>query len=152
MADYYTKLSFMVPFKGEAAEFFQGLLQYCDKLGCGDDPPADMEPRLLEAAKECWFSAEDNTPGVNVVAQDDELGVSDDDGCPCLDQIAEAIHQTLKRFKMPDIVSFRWSNDCSKPRTDAYGGGAVVISARRKRWLNTHSWTEEVKEKWSKKR
>jgi len=37
-------------------------------------------------------------------------------------------------------VEFEWSNDCSKPRVDAYGGGAVIITARKIKSMSTTEW------------
>ena len=33
-----------------------------------------------------------------------------------------------------------WSNDCSKPRVDAFGGGAAFITARKIKSINTGEW------------
>lgn len=40
---------------------------------------------------------------------------------------------------------FEYSNTCSKPRSDAYGGGAVVFTRTTEKWMNTYSWmTKEI--------
>jgi hypothetical protein len=37
-------------------------------------------------------------------------------------------------------VTFEWSHDCSKPRVDAYGGGAAIITAKRIKTMSTCEW------------
>jgi hypothetical protein len=40
-------------------------------------------------------------------------------------------------------VTFEWSHDCSKPRADAYGGGAALITAKNIKTMNTSDWLQE---------
>jgi len=37
-------------------------------------------------------------------------------------------------------VALEWSHDCSKPRVDAFGGGAALITARKIKTINTGEW------------
>lgn len=50
--------------------------------------------------------------------------------------LGDAIHHVLAKHKSDNIVCFQWSYSCSKPRLDAYGGGAMVVSRRgwTRRW------------------
>ena len=50
------------------------------------------------------------------------------DEYPHVDLIAAAIHETLKKYNLEQVVAFEWSHDASRPVHDAYGGGAAVIS------------------------
>jgi hypothetical protein len=40
-------------------------------------------------------------------------------------------------------VAFEWSHDCSRPLTDAYGGGAVLITAKGIKTMSTRQWLRE---------
>jgi len=40
-------------------------------------------------------------------------------------------------------VTFEWSHDCSKPRVDAYGGGAAVITAQEIKTMSTAAWLNQ---------
>jgi hypothetical protein len=53
--------------------------------------------------------------------------------------------QILTEFKFKDSVTFEWSHDCSKPRTDTYGGGAAVITKAGLETMNTSEWIRRVR-------
>ena len=44
------------------------------------------------------------------------------------------------QFDPRGSASLEWSHACSKPRTDAFGGGAAFISARNINSLSTAVW------------
>ena len=50
------------------------------------------------------------------------------------------LHPLLRTYDPTGRVTFEWAFDCSKPRTDAYGGGAAIITARRIKTMNTSEW------------
>jgi len=60
-----------------------------------------------------------------------------------IDAVCAFIQHLLQRFQLTYRVSFEWSHDCSKPRTDAFGGGAAVISAKEIKTLTTSGWLQE---------
>ena len=39
------------------------------------------------------------------------------------DALCIFIQHLLQKFSFAEGIAFEWSHDCSKPRTDAYGGG-----------------------------
>jgi hypothetical protein len=57
-----------------------------------------------------------------------------------LDAVCVFIQHLLQRFDAAGHVTFEWSHDCSKPRVDAYGGGAALITARKIRTFKTAEW------------
>lgn len=63
-----------------------------------------------------------------------------------IDAVCAFIQHLLKKFNSEDRVEFEWSNDCSKPRTDAYGGGAAVITAKNITTMNTSQWLRQQAE------
>jgi hypothetical protein len=53
------------------------------------------------------------------------------------------IQHLLQKFDPQGRVAFEWSHDCSKPRVDAYGGGAAVITARAIKTMSTSAWLQK---------
>jgi hypothetical protein len=49
----------------------------------------------------------------------------------------------LQTFDPGGRVTFEWSHDCSKPRVDAYGGGAAIVTANEIKTMNTGQWLQE---------
>lgn len=62
------------------------------------------------------------------------------------DDLAELIHELICEFSLPPF-GFEWANTCSKPRLDAFGGGAVWITKDGFEWLSTNNWLEEQRAK-----
>jgi len=62
------------------------------------------------------------------------------DGESNLEQVIDLCSGLLNHFDSNKKIGFEWSLDCSKPRTDAYGGGAVCISKDKVVSMNTGSW------------
>lgn len=57
-----------------------------------------------------------------------------------VESVASFVQAFLKKFRPNDKWGMEWSNDCSRPRLDAFGGGAVVVYAKNVSWLTTHNW------------
>jgi hypothetical protein len=47
------------------------------------------------------------------------------------------IQHLLQRFDPASHATLEWSNDCSKPRMDAFGGGAAIITAKKIKSMST---------------
>ena len=60
-----------------------------------------------------------------------------------VDSACAFLQHLLQKFDLPDPVTFEWSHDCSKPRTDAYGGGAAIVTAQEIKTMSTSRWLEE---------
>jgi len=54
-----------------------------------------------------------------------------------IDAACAFIQHLLGRFTPEGHVTLEWSNDCSKPRVDAFGGGAALITARKIKSITT---------------
>ena len=50
----------------------------------------------------------------------------------------------LQKFKFAEGVMFEWSHDCSKPRTDAFGGGAAFVTTDQIKTFTTSEWLQQV--------
>ena len=59
-----------------------------------------------------------------------------------MDGVCAFVQHLVQKFNL-NPVSFEWSHDCSKPRTDAYGGGAAYITARDIQTLSTAAWLRQ---------
>ena len=71
------------------------------------------------------------------------LWVQDACGTPDLEFTAALLHHWLKHFNRAEAIGFSWSNTSSSPRTDGFGGGAVVIAANGIKWFSTHDWLQQ---------
>jgi len=57
-----------------------------------------------------------------------------------VDAVCLFIQHLLQKFDPQGRVSLEWSHDCSKPRVDAYGGGAAFITATEIKTMSTAAW------------
>lgn len=53
-------------------------------------------------------------------------------------------HQTVR---LNETVGFEWADTCSKPRLDAFGGGAMFVTATEIRGMHTSRWLAEQESK-----
>jgi hypothetical protein len=60
-----------------------------------------------------------------------------------MDALCAFIQHLLQKFDPRGRVEFEWSHDCSKPRVDAYGGGAAIITAKTIRMMSTCQWLHD---------
>lgn len=132
MADYYTHFSFEIPklHKGETEWLKAEIKRRQEIIDENDFPLFDAE-----------YSFD----------PDGTLWLHDSEGCN-LDNLALFVQEFIKQFRPKAIFGFEWSNDCSKPRLDAYGGGAVVITASHIYWINTSSWISKTIKQIEKRR
>jgi hypothetical protein len=54
------------------------------------------------------------------------------------------IQHLLEKFNFIPAVAFEWSHDCSKPLTDAFGGGAAYITATEIETFSTNEWLNQM--------
>ena len=137
MADYYTRFSLVVNLPSEEAQEYALELHHQATQGSqGDELPKDF-PKELENELENWqFNVEADDP-----AGAHGLWLHTEDGG--IDAVCAFIQHVLQKFDPKGKVTFEWSNDCSKPRTDAYGGGAAIITAKEIKTMSTGQWLME---------
>ena len=124
MANYYTQYSFEIV--GITPEEEQWLTQHLlqeDEDGCCPFP---------------FFGVEDEQNPRSIWIYDDEGG-SD------IDVLADTLRQFLTTFRPSQCIGFSWADTCSKPRLDSFGGGAVFITAKETRFMNTWDWLNNCK-------
>ena len=137
MANYFTNFSLQFRLPDAAAQTYAlNLALEASRINQGDEAPADF-PADLQSHTEDWCFDTD----ADVVEQHPALWLHSDSGG--IDAVCAFIQHLLQKFALPDVVAFEWSHDCSKPRTDAYGGGAAVITAQEIKSMSTGQWLRE---------
>ena len=139
MADYYTRFSLVLELPDQSAqEYALNLAQQAADTRFGEDPPAlppDFPASLVDVLEIWLFETEAQgslEPG--------KYGVWLHSGDGGIDAVCAFIQHLLRKFNPNGRVEFEWSNDCSKPRTDAYGGGGAIITARKIKSMTTYEW------------
>jgi hypothetical protein len=134
MADYYTKFSVILPLPDEAAQTYALDLAGKASRALMQDGPSDTLPDSIQDMIEVWNfeTVADNRDGKWGIWLNGEQGG--------VDAACAFIQHLLQKFIPQGRVEFEWSNDCSKPRVDAYGGGAVIITARKIKSMSTTEW------------
>ena len=142
MADYFTKFSFVIPVTPEQGEWLMQAHELASAIigniedgerGESAERPADLVSAALVLAE-----GRDGFPCLEVSHDAREGAVwvrSEDSGD--VDYAADLTQAFLRRFELNLVVAFQWANTCSKPRLDAFGGGAAVVSRRNIDWFST---------------
>ncbi len=134
MADYFTNFSLIVPLPSEAAEQYAlNLAEQAHHIRTGEEIPKEFPATLRDFVEDWHFATEAASPpnGPGVWLHSSQGGI---------DAVCAFIRRLLQRFNPDGSISLEWSNDCSKPRTDAYGGGAALITAKNIRSISTGEW------------
>lgn len=136
MADYFTNISFAFECSPEQAE---ALMEIRDRAWENLD-----EIELPEVVLKCVTL--DEIKAVFGAHNDHEIMLGDVDfeltsegfwvhgSAPYLEELAELIRVIVKPDKP---IGFEWSNDCTRHRLDAFGGGCCAIFKDRCEWMNT---------------
>jgi hypothetical protein len=134
MADYLTKFSLVVPLPNEAAcEYARDVAQQAARMQEGETIQAGFPETLLEHVEDWHFETEGDR-------DEGSLGVWLHSTNGGIDAVCAFIQHLLRRFSLRDFIALEWSNDCSKPQLDAYGGGAAIITAKRIKSVTTSEW------------
>ena len=138
MADYFTNLSLVLPLPDEAAQAYATeLARQAEAIRSGDEEiPAGFPASLTDALEDWCFDtvAEPSPRKCGVWLHSSNGGI---------DAVCAFIQHLLRTFQPEECVSFEWSHDCSKPRTDAFGGGAAFITARKIKTMSTGQWLHQ---------
>lgn len=113
MADYFTKFSAHLPMKSEDA----ANAALCFLVEARDASEGDDAPRFHGFDAVYDHLGPDGTP---------RLWIHSDCGSPddAVDFVQECATRDLTAAGLWALI---WSFDCSKPRIDAYGGGAILV-------------------------
>lgn len=66
-----------------------------------------------------------------------------DDVSGDVEQVIGFVLRLAQEFKLSGLWGFDFANTCSRPRVDAFGGGAHVIDLGARKsigWTSTHEW------------
>jgi hypothetical protein len=162
MADYFTEFSVVMQLPDQAAvDYIDKLLKRASEIAQEDKPlgaciltPENMDtqddcnmhdheaaacpegfPEELWECIENWqirYEMMSDSRGFQIWLRSDESG-DVDTACAIMQHI-------LKRYYPNDYATLSWSNTCSKPRTDGFGGGALFLTATEVKWMNTAKW------------
>jgi hypothetical protein len=134
MADYFTNFSLNVPLPDESAQVDAlKLAEDASAASLGEPTPADFPASLTHATEDWVFEtvAESSAGTWGLWLHSSSGGI---------DAVCAFIQHLLRKFQPGGCVSFEWSHDCTKPRTDAFGGGAAFITARQIKTMSTGQW------------
>jgi hypothetical protein len=141
MANYYTQFSLALPLadnaqKAWAKEVVDIVDEFCDDpdgFEASDDPLGILVNEHGEAPD--WL-------GLDATVDEDGLWIhSEESGSP--ERVVQIIQAFLKKFDPDGRFGFEWANTCSKPRLDAFSGGAVFITAHDADWNVPSQWLAE---------
>lgn len=137
MSNYFTNFSLRVSLPDAAAlTYALKIAQQASRLNQGEEAEPGF-PAELQASTEDWcFEVEGD-----VLNNEPRLWLHSSNGG--IDAVCAFIQHLLQKFALPDMVSFQWSHDCTKPKTDAYGGGAAIVTAKEIKTMSTHQWVSE---------
>jgi len=119
MADYYTHFHFVVPcdHPDDLVDTYRKLTADVENL----DEVADNHPIFADL--------DEIVLGLPTLTSRDG-GVVVDDNCEGdLAATCAVVKWMLTHSGTPDEIYFEWCNWCTKPRTDAYGGGASLVTS-----------------------
>jgi len=131
MADYFTNFSLILPIKDDAKKQYALNISHTASTHRYEESPlpADFPEQLKDLMEDWSFETE---------AEDEGIWLHSESGG--IDAVCAFIQHLLQKFDTTPFVAFEWSHDCSKPRTDAYGGGAAVITKTEIETMNTSDW------------
>jgi hypothetical protein len=137
MADYFTNFSVVINLASKAQQAYA--LDLADKATIAhrdEQLPEDFPEALKDAIEDWQFETEANESGT-------KHGLWLHSTYGGVDAVRAFIQHLLQKFDPQRYVAFQWSHDCSKPRTDAYGGGAAVITAQKIKTISTGAWLQK---------
>lgn len=130
MADYFTHFSCLLDVgTPENAALALDLYNKLSEEGASEGPPA--EGFLL--------SIQPEHGGTQLWLRDDVTGDPE--------RLIQFVKLCATEFGLTGYWGFQWSNACSRPRLDGFGGGAHVLdlaSGETVAWTDTDGWLAQV--------
>lgn len=134
MADYFTNFSMVLSLPSkEAQQYAIDLAAKATEALQSDTSPDDLPDSLKDVIEDWQFEIEAETNGNGLWLHSSNGGV---------DAVCAFIQHLLQRFDPDSCATLEWSHDCSKPRTDAFGGGAAFITAKNIKTITTGEWIQ----------
>jgi hypothetical protein len=124
MANYYTHVSFTICLLAEQMDW--AIAKLCDADDDDRTPGVDCVKEAAPANYDLVMTA-DGMKSAGLLRTPGRLWVTDQESVDvCL--LAERLQAIMRHFDIEGRGGFEYSEDCSKPRLGAYGGGACVIT------------------------
>jgi hypothetical protein len=134
MADYFTNFSVVLPLIKKQQEYaLQFVKQVEDYRNEGKPLLSDFPECIREVVEDWPFEVEAVKEGIWLNSQ---YG-GQESACVFIQHL-------LQKFDFAPTVAFEWSHDCSKPRTDAFGGGAAFITSTEIETFSTSEWLQKM--------
>ncbi|MFG1305196.1 hypothetical protein V5F34_13820 [Xanthobacter autotrophicus] len=130
MADYFTHFSCLLDVgtpdnAARALDLYNAL----SAEGASEDPPSDG----------FLLSIEPEHGGTQLWMRDDTTGDPE--------RLIEFVKRCATEFSLRGLWGFQYANTCSRPRINAFGGGAHVLNLATRAtvaWTYTNGWLAEV--------
>lgn len=137
MADYFTNFSVVINLASKAQQAHAlGLADKASIAHRDEQLPENFPKALMGATEEWQFETEaEGSGGKHGLWLHSSYGGVDS---ACL-----FIHHLLEKLDPKRYATLEWSHDCSRPRTDAYGGGAAFITAQKIKTVSTGAWLQK---------
>ena len=132
MADYFTNFSVILPLTKQQQAYAFEIAKQVEEHET-QEIPTDFPTSLNDEIENWTFETEITEKGLWLHSQ------SGGQESACV-----FIQHLLQKFDFAPAVSFDWSHDCSKPRTDAYGGGAAFVTATEIETFSTSEWLQKM--------
>ncbi len=129
MADYFTNFSLVLKLNGEQKLYALDLANKGASYFTDDRIPDGFPVCLVDVLDEWLFETEEDKDGVWLHSE-----------CGGIDAVCLFIQHLLQKFDLQGHIAFEWSHDCTKPRTDSYGGGAAFITSTEIESFTTSEW------------
>ena len=134
MADYFTNFSLALPLNPEQRQYAVQIAEQALAYRNEEVPFPDTFPEALKDETEDWcFETEADNEGIWIHSQ---YG-GQESACAFIQHL-------LQKYDFAPAVAFEWSHDCSKPLTDAYGGGAAFVTSTEIETFSTHEWLQKL--------
>ncbi|NDF01452.1 MAG: hypothetical protein EB034_24780 [Verrucomicrobia bacterium] len=134
MADYYTNFSLQLRLPNVAAQTYAlALAEQVNRVNQSEEAQEELHPAIRDHADNWGFEVK-----AEVVEGQPGLWLHSSNGG--IDAVCAFLQHLLQMFDPTGRVTFQWSHDCSKHRTDAYGGGAAIVTARKIKTMSTSEW------------
>ena len=126
-----------LPLPSEAAQKYAVDLDANARGVCQGDEPSEKLPDSIQEVTEDWqFETDAESSG-------GKLGLWLHSEYGGIDAVCAFVQHLLQKFDPKGHLAFEWSNDCSQPRLDAFGGGAAFITATEIKTMNTSDWLRQ---------
>lgn len=142
MADYFTNISFGFEATGQQASALECALALCPETPIEDlSLPEDLARFVSKDQLRDMMEGDDEVSFGDVELERDGTTVYIYGSNPYLERLALLIQAVMKPEKP---IGFQWSNDSSKHRLDAFGGGCCAIFKDRIVFENTATRLEAL--------